>query len=129
MPARTTIVILAAGDGTRMKSATPKVLHRIGGASLISHVLASAAAAKPARIAVVIGPGRADVAAEVRTKAPKAGIFVPQFWKDCTERSDAAFAWELELSRRLLPLPVDHRYGLADMDRLAEQVLAQLGAR
>lgn len=76
MPARTTIVILAAGEGTRMKSATPKVLHRIGGASLISHVLAAAAAAKPARIAVVIGPGRADVAAEVRSKAPKAGIYV-----------------------------------------------------
>ncbi len=76
MPARTTIVILAAGEGTRMKSATPKVLHRIGGASLISHVLAAAAAAKPARIAVVVGPGRADVAAEVRGKAPKAGIYV-----------------------------------------------------
>ncbi|HEY8267793.1 MAG TPA: bifunctional UDP-N-acetylglucosamine diphosphorylase/glucosamine-1-phosphate N-acetyltransferase GlmU [Xanthobacteraceae bacterium] len=76
MPARTTILILAAGEGTRMKSATPKVLHRIGGASLISHVLAAATAAKPARIAVVIGPGRADVAAEVRRVAPKAGIFV-----------------------------------------------------
>ena len=76
MPARTTIVILAAGEGTRMKSATPKVLHRIGGASLISHVLAAASAAKPARIAVVIGPGRTDVAAEVKRVAPAASIFV-----------------------------------------------------
>ena len=76
MPAPSTIVVLAAGEGVRMKSAAPKVLHRIGGESLIGHVLKAARAAAPARIAVVIGPKRPDVAAEVRRLAPEAGIFV-----------------------------------------------------
>ena len=43
------IVILAAGKGTRMKSARPKVLHRVAGRPMIEHVLA-AAAALPAAI-------------------------------------------------------------------------------
>jgi bifunctional UDP-N-acetylglucosamine pyrophosphorylase/glucosamine-1-phosphate N-acetyltransferase len=72
----TTIVVLAAGEGVRMRSRTPKVLHQIGGVPLIAHVLAAAIAARPARIAVVIGPGRADVAAQVRRLAPDARIFV-----------------------------------------------------
>jgi bifunctional UDP-N-acetylglucosamine pyrophosphorylase/glucosamine-1-phosphate N-acetyltransferase len=72
----TTIVILAAGEGVRMQSSAPKVLHEIGGAPLIAHVLAAAKGAAPARIAVVIGPGRKDVAAEARRLAPKAEIFV-----------------------------------------------------
>jgi bifunctional UDP-N-acetylglucosamine pyrophosphorylase/glucosamine-1-phosphate N-acetyltransferase len=75
MPGRT-IVVLAAGEGTRMKSDTPKVLHRIGGAPLIAHTLATLRAAGPARVAVVVGPGRGDVAAEVRRLAPKADVFV-----------------------------------------------------
>lgn len=66
MSDRTTIVVLAAGEGVRMQSNTPKVLHRIGGAPLISHVLAAAKQTGPARIAVVVGPGRQDVAAEAR---------------------------------------------------------------
>jgi bifunctional UDP-N-acetylglucosamine pyrophosphorylase/glucosamine-1-phosphate N-acetyltransferase len=38
------IVVLAAGEGTRMKSSTPKVLHEIGGRSLIGHAVAAAEA-------------------------------------------------------------------------------------
>ena len=49
------IVLLAAGKGTRMNSAVPKVLHRAGGLPLIDHVAASAAALKPTSIVVVIG--------------------------------------------------------------------------
>ena len=41
------VVVLAAGEGTRMKSATPKVLHRIGGRSLLGHALAAARALDP----------------------------------------------------------------------------------
>ncbi len=51
------IVILAAGRGTRMRSEQPKVLHAIGGQSLLAHVLATARALKPTRICVVIGHG------------------------------------------------------------------------
>jgi bifunctional UDP-N-acetylglucosamine pyrophosphorylase / glucosamine-1-phosphate N-acetyltransferase len=70
-------VVLAAGEGTRMRSLTPKVLHAIGGRALITHVLAAAGqgAATPAT-AVVIGPGHDAVAAEVKRIAPAAEIFV-----------------------------------------------------
>jgi bifunctional UDP-N-acetylglucosamine pyrophosphorylase/glucosamine-1-phosphate N-acetyltransferase len=72
----TTIVVLAAGEGVRMQSSRSKVLHEIGGAPLIAHVLAAAQRSGPARVAVVVGPGREDVAAVVRRVAPKAEIFV-----------------------------------------------------
>jgi bifunctional UDP-N-acetylglucosamine pyrophosphorylase/glucosamine-1-phosphate N-acetyltransferase len=51
------VVILAAGRGTRMRSARPKVLHTLGGRPLLAHVLATARALRPARIAVVYGHG------------------------------------------------------------------------
>lgn len=54
------------------------------------------------------------------------GAFVPQFWADCLERRDDSFEWEILLSERLLPLPIDHRYGEQEMNRLAELVLHSL---
>jgi bifunctional UDP-N-acetylglucosamine pyrophosphorylase/glucosamine-1-phosphate N-acetyltransferase len=59
-------VILAAGEGTRMKSSRPKVLHHIAGRSMLGHVIATTAAAGATHIAVVVGPDRDDVAAEAR---------------------------------------------------------------
>ncbi len=65
-PARSCLaVVLAAGEGTRMKSAKPKVLHELAGRSMLAHVLASLSQAGAARLAVVIGPDRDDVAQEV----------------------------------------------------------------
>ena len=49
------VVILAAGKGTRMKSALPKVLHRVGGLPMIEHVIQSANALSPRSVTVVIG--------------------------------------------------------------------------
>jgi bifunctional UDP-N-acetylglucosamine pyrophosphorylase/glucosamine-1-phosphate N-acetyltransferase len=49
------VVILAAGKGTRMKSARPKVLHRVAGQPMIEHVLACAAAINPRSTTVVVG--------------------------------------------------------------------------
>src|SRR5215510_15702395 len=49
------VVILAAGKGTRMKSAVPKVLHRVAGAPMIEHVLATARKLQPRSITVVVG--------------------------------------------------------------------------
>ena len=69
-------VILAAGEGTRMKSVVPKVLHRLAGRTMLSHVAASAVAAAATSVAVVVGPGRDDVAAEARKAVPDAEIFV-----------------------------------------------------
>src|SRR5579863_4858149 len=54
---RFAVLILAAGQGTRMKSALPKVLHRVANRPMIQHVLAAAAPLKPARTIVVVAPG------------------------------------------------------------------------
>jgi bifunctional UDP-N-acetylglucosamine pyrophosphorylase/glucosamine-1-phosphate N-acetyltransferase len=51
------VVILAAGKGTRMKSAMPKVLHPLGGKPLLAHVIETARALRPERIVVVYGHG------------------------------------------------------------------------
>ena len=68
--------MLAAGEGTRMRSRFPKVLHKIAGATLMSHVLAAVRGAGADAIAVVVGAGRDDVAAEARRGAPGCEIFV-----------------------------------------------------
>ena len=49
------VVILAAGEGTRMKSSTAKVLHPIAGVPMIGHVLSTAAALRPTRTVAVAG--------------------------------------------------------------------------
>jgi bifunctional UDP-N-acetylglucosamine pyrophosphorylase/glucosamine-1-phosphate N-acetyltransferase len=69
-------VVLAAGEGTRMRSDLPKVLHRAAGRSLIAHVLAAAGGAGSSALAVVVGPGREDVADEARRIAPEGKVFV-----------------------------------------------------
>jgi len=53
----TSLIILAAGQGTRMNSDLPKVLHKIGDAPLLWHAMASGRSIEPARIAVVTGHG------------------------------------------------------------------------
>jgi bifunctional UDP-N-acetylglucosamine pyrophosphorylase/glucosamine-1-phosphate N-acetyltransferase len=62
------VVVMAAGQGTRMRSALPKVLHRLGGRHLLQHVLDAAAGLGAARVIVVTGHGAAEV--ERRTSAP-----------------------------------------------------------
>jgi bifunctional UDP-N-acetylglucosamine pyrophosphorylase/glucosamine-1-phosphate N-acetyltransferase len=68
-------VVLAAGEGTRMKSAKPKVLHEVAGRSMLGHVLAAVGSAGATRFAVVVGPDRDDVAKAARTALPDAAIF------------------------------------------------------
>jgi bifunctional UDP-N-acetylglucosamine pyrophosphorylase/glucosamine-1-phosphate N-acetyltransferase len=69
-------IVLAAGEGVRMKSARPKALHEIAGQSMLAHVLGAVAAAGAQDVAVVIGPDRDDVAAEALKAAPRAVIRV-----------------------------------------------------
>ena len=76
MSARTCLtVVLAAGEGTRMRASRPKVLHAIGGFALLSHVLAAVKESAGAA-AVVIGPGQDQVAAAAQAVLPEAAIFV-----------------------------------------------------
>ncbi|WP_292832917.1 bifunctional UDP-N-acetylglucosamine diphosphorylase/glucosamine-1-phosphate N-acetyltransferase GlmU [Microbacterium sp.] len=68
------VVILAAGEGTRMKSALPKVLHRIGGLPLVEHVLDTARGLAPAHVLVVVRHERDQVAEAVLGVAPEVVI-------------------------------------------------------
>ncbi|HEY3710062.1 MAG TPA: bifunctional UDP-N-acetylglucosamine diphosphorylase/glucosamine-1-phosphate N-acetyltransferase GlmU [Amycolatopsis sp.] len=58
-------LILAAGEGTRMRSSTPKVLHPIAGRPLVEHAVRAAAGLDPEHLVVVIGHGREAVGAEL----------------------------------------------------------------
>ncbi|MCC0031041.1 MAG: bifunctional UDP-N-acetylglucosamine diphosphorylase/glucosamine-1-phosphate N-acetyltransferase GlmU [Brucellaceae bacterium] len=79
-------VILAAGEGTRMKSGTPKVLHTIAGREMVRHVAEAAAAVGSTDVAVVTGPGAETVADAVRDIVPGASVHVQ------TERLGTAHA-------------------------------------
>jgi bifunctional UDP-N-acetylglucosamine pyrophosphorylase/glucosamine-1-phosphate N-acetyltransferase len=70
------VVVLAAGMGTRMKSAQPKVLHRVAGTPMIAHVLEVARALKPCSVTVVVGH-RAD-AVKSALSGPNGQTYVVQ---------------------------------------------------
>jgi bifunctional UDP-N-acetylglucosamine pyrophosphorylase/glucosamine-1-phosphate N-acetyltransferase len=63
-------IVLAAGDGTRMKSQTPKVLHFIAGRTIIDHVLSQVVKLNPAQLRVVVGAGREAVEPHIKQIAP-----------------------------------------------------------
>ena len=70
---------MAAGQGTRMKSARPKVLHTLAGRSLLQHVLSTAGSLGAQRLIVVTGHGAEQVEAAIRQALPEASIdFVRQ---------------------------------------------------
>ena len=64
------VIILAAGEGKRMKSAVPKVLHPIAGRSLVGHVIEAAAHLEPEHVVVVVGHGREHVVEHLAEIAP-----------------------------------------------------------
>ncbi len=76
MAEQLTVVVLAAGKGTRMKSGRPKVLHKLAGRSLIGHVLATAAKLAPERAVVVLAKDMAEVEAEVASLPLAAAIAI-----------------------------------------------------
>ena len=72
------IIVLAAGKGTRMKSALPKVLHTAAGRSLLAHVLHAGNALSPAKTVVVSGPGMEAVGAEARAVIPTVTVAIQE---------------------------------------------------
>ncbi len=77
MSSRSTLtIVLAAGEGTRMRSSLPKVLHPVAGRPLIAHVLAAAPGGDSDAIAVVVGPDHQAVIDEVKRARPEARTYV-----------------------------------------------------
>jgi bifunctional UDP-N-acetylglucosamine pyrophosphorylase/glucosamine-1-phosphate N-acetyltransferase len=119
MTARTClIIVLAAGEGTRMRSARAKVLHAIGGQSLITHVLAAAAAVGGAA-AVVVGPGQEAVVEAARAVMPGAEFYVQH------ERRGTAHA-VLAAKAALARGADDVLVAFADTPLITPQTLARL---
>lgn len=69
-------IVLAAGEGTRMRSSLPKVLHQIAGQSLLAHVLGAAPKDAAAGLAVVVGPDHQAVANEAKRVRPDTATFI-----------------------------------------------------
>src|ERR1700693_1818817 len=77
MTGRTSLtIVLAAGEGTRMRSSIPKVLHSVAGQSLLAHVLGAAPKVAGAALDVVIGHDSKPVAEETKRLRPDATTFV-----------------------------------------------------
>jgi bifunctional UDP-N-acetylglucosamine pyrophosphorylase / glucosamine-1-phosphate N-acetyltransferase len=116
------VVILAAGEGTRMKSRTPKVLHKLSGRSLLGHAIAAAGDLAPQRLVVVVGHAREEVAAAAVAAAPQADIVVQE------QQLGTGHAVRMVIeSVGAMPGTVIVTYG--DMPLLRGRTLAELAAR
>ncbi len=73
-----TVIVLAAGGGTRMKSKTMKVLHQVGGRSMIGHVLNAVQAVEPQRVVAVVGHQREQVGAHILGVVPECVLAVQE---------------------------------------------------
>ncbi|ARE38590.1 N-acetylglucosamine-1-phosphate uridyltransferase [Rhodovulum sp. P5] len=74
----TALIILAAGQGTRMKSEKPKVLHEVAGAALLEHAMRSGAVLSPARTVVVAGHGVDEVRGAVLDIDPDVDVVLQE---------------------------------------------------
>ena len=72
------VIILAAGEGTRMKNHTPKVLNEVCGRTMLGHVVAAARELAPERLIVVTGHGRDQVTEHLAEHVPEAEIVVQE---------------------------------------------------
>ncbi|GAB3022661.1 bifunctional protein GlmU [Nocardioides flavus (ex Wang et al. 2016)] len=73
-----TVIVLAAGGGTRMKSKTMKVLHPIAGRSMIGHVLRAVQAVEPTQVVAVVGHQREQVGPHITEQLPGAVLAVQE---------------------------------------------------
>ncbi|MEU0518625.1 bifunctional UDP-N-acetylglucosamine diphosphorylase/glucosamine-1-phosphate N-acetyltransferase GlmU [Streptosporangium sp. NPDC006007] len=76
VPRPAAVIVLAAGEGTRMKSRTPKILHELCGRTLVDHMLTAARGLEPGRLIVVIGHERDRVQAHLERTSPDAQAVV-----------------------------------------------------
>ncbi len=73
-----TVIVLAAGGGTRMRSKTVKVLHEVGGRSMVGHVLAAVGEMTPHRVVAVVGHQRDQVGPHIQALLPDAVLAVQE---------------------------------------------------
>jgi bifunctional UDP-N-acetylglucosamine pyrophosphorylase/glucosamine-1-phosphate N-acetyltransferase len=78
LPSNVTVIVLAAGGGTRMRSKTMKVLHPVGGRSMIGHVLTAVRAVDPQRVVAVVGHQRERVGAHIQELLPEVVLAVQE---------------------------------------------------
>ena len=103
----TAVVVLAAGEGTRMRSATPKVLHELAGRSLVGHALAACAPLGADTTLVVVGAGRAAVTAHLAQLAPLARPVVQGEQRGTGHAARVALDAAPDLDGTVLVLPGD----------------------
>ena len=113
------VIVLAAGRGTRMASSCPKVLHTLGGRSLLDHVLNTAQALDPSQIHVVVGPENESLA-EAQTRAAL-------IWHIQKERLGTGHAVEVAMCAVHEPATVLVLY--ADMPLVRDDTLRALCAQ
>jgi bifunctional UDP-N-acetylglucosamine pyrophosphorylase/glucosamine-1-phosphate N-acetyltransferase len=89
----TSILILAAGKGTRMKSNLPKVLHAVGGVPMVERVVRAAERLKPTGLCVIVGHGGDQVRGHVRSFSPKADFAVQKILNGSGGAVRQALAW------------------------------------
>jgi len=78
VPGELTVIVLAAGGGTRMKSKTMKVLHPVAGRSMVGHVLTAVQGVQPRRIVAVVGHQRDQVGPHIQALVPDALLAVQE---------------------------------------------------
>jgi len=101
-------IILAAGEGTRMKSARPKVLHEVGGLPMLAHVARAVSAAGASSIVVVTAGGDAAIRDAVAPSAPEAEFYVQAERRGTADAVRAARgAWE-RASGNVVVVYADH---------------------
>jgi bifunctional UDP-N-acetylglucosamine pyrophosphorylase/glucosamine-1-phosphate N-acetyltransferase len=101
-PGVAAVVVLAAGQGTRMRSAMPKVLHALGGRSMVGHVLAAAAPLGATSTLVVVGAGREAVVEHLADVAPAARPVVQAEQRGSGHAAVIALAAAPDLEGRVL---------------------------
>jgi bifunctional UDP-N-acetylglucosamine pyrophosphorylase/glucosamine-1-phosphate N-acetyltransferase len=112
-------IVLAAGEGTRMRSSRPKVLHQVGGRSLLANVLQAVRQAGGTETVVVVGPNADAVAAEAMRVLPDATIAVQH------ERRGTAHA-VLAATSALAKAPDDVLVIFADTPLIPPQTLGRM---
>jgi len=125
-------LILAAGEGTRMRSATPKVLHPIAGRPLVEHAVRAAAGLKPDHLVVVIGHGRELVGEHLAGLAEELGMPVATAVQEQQNGTGHAVQCALEAVPAELSGTVLVSYGdvpLLDTDTLHALLAEHEGAR